>query len=308
MHTTTATTAHVSAPTRAATSHVATQPTRTQLPTASASHNWKLSARGIMHAEWIKLMSLRSIRLTLLITVFSALALSTLIAWGLAPEFEGAPAEGLVSYALTVANFPSAFVALVFGVLGVFAISSEYSSGMMLSTLTAVPHRGAVFAAKALVLTLISGVTALVLVLGGLGIAAIFMPAAGAELFTGQVVSGVLGGAAYLVLIALFAFGVATLLRSTAGGIAVVVGVTFVMPLGFQIAASLGWEWAMTVLDYLPATLGTVLGMGIAPESAAPAMAETSGPGFWLALAAMAAWAIAALVPAAIALRVRDAK
>lgn len=285
-----------------ATEHVGARTAGNQLPQTGSTRTWKLSASGIIRSEWIKLMSLRSIRVTLLITVLASLGLSTLMAWGLNREFVGAPEAGLISYLLTVATFASAFLALIFGVLGVFAISSEYSSGMILSTLTAVPRRTPVFGAKALVMSLIAGVTALLLVLGSLGIALIFMPDASSALMSGQVLSGVLGTVAYLVLIALFAYGVSALLRSTAGGIAIVAGVTFVLPIGFQILSMMGWEWVLTVLDYLPASLGSVLGTGIIERSA-----DMTGPDFWQALLAMSVWAAAVLVPAVFAFKGRDA-
>ena len=291
------------ATTVSATAHVGARRTDNPLPASPDSRTWKLSTSGVIRSEWIKLMSLRSIRLTLLATVLASLGLSVLLAWGLGDEFVGAPKEGLITYLLTVSTFASSFLALIFGVLGVFAISSEYSSGMILSTLTAVPRRSPVFGAKALVLSAVAGVTAFALVLGGLAIAVAFMPASASALVHGQVVSGVLGTVAYLVLIALFAYGVSTLVRSTAGGIAIVAGVTFVLPIGFQILSMMGWEWVLTVLDYLPASLGNVLGTGIAPS--AP---EMTGPGFWQALIAMVVWAVVFLVPGLIAIKQRDAK
>jgi hypothetical protein len=53
-----------------------------------------------------------------------------------------------------------AFAQLAFGVLGVLAISAEYGTGMIRTTLTAVPRRPTVFAAKALVVAETAGVAA----------------------------------------------------------------------------------------------------------------------------------------------------
>lgn len=267
----------------------------------------RLSFAGILRSERIKLSSLRSVRITLIATVAIGLAMSGLIAFVMhrtveGPAFDPNDAAAAQGYLLTLSTFGAQFLALVFGVLGVFAIASEYSSGMILSTLAAVPRRTPVLLAKALVLSAVSVVAALVIVVGGLAFAVAFEPASAAQLASLPVVSGVLGTIAYLVLVALFAFGVAALLRSTAGGISVAIGAVFVLPIVFQMLMMTGWEWVTTASAYIPVALGSTLGAGIV--EAAPG----AGPGFWAALAAMVAWAAVALAPAAVAFARRDAK
>ncbi len=265
---------------------------------------------GVLRSERIKLTSLRSIKLTLIITVVVGIGLSAAIALLFSNEMRsaaggsegaafGAGASDLQFYLLVVSTFAAPFLALIFGVLGVFAISSEYSSGMILSTLTAVPKRTPVFLGKAIVLAGVSALTALVLVAGGLAVALICYPASAAQLGSSMVVSGVLGTVAYLVLISLFAFGVSVLLRSTAGGIAVVAGVTFVLPIVFQVLTMTGWAWITTVSEYLPAQLGTVMSRGIVDVA--------SGPTFWVATLAMIVWVAAVVLPAVGVFKRRDA-
>lgn len=262
---------------------------------------------GVLRSERIKLSSLLSVRFTLLITVLSGLGISTLMAVLMSGEIRsgnagmfGAGAEGLQSYLLMASTLSAPFLALIFGVLGVFAISSEYSSGMILSTLTAVPKRTPVFVAKALVLAALSAITATVLVLGGLGVAVLCLPDAAAQIGTTPVISGALGTIAYLVLISLFAFGVAALLRSTAGGVAVVAGITFVMPIVFQVLSMTGWEWVGTASMYLPTPLGGTLSQGLTTMP--------MEPGYWQAFIAMVVWAAVTVVPAAILFKRRDAR
>ncbi|MEJ6490012.1 ABC transporter permease subunit [Leucobacter sp. USCH14] len=266
---------------------------------------------GILRSERIKLTSLRSIKLTLLITVIVGIGLSAAIgllfsndmraaAEGSGGQIFGGGDEGLQYYLLTVSTFAAPFLALIFGVLGVFAISSEYSSGMILSTLAAVPKRTPVFAGKAVVLGIVSALTALVLVAGGLVVAVLCYPESAAQLGTSMVISGALGTVAYLVLISFFAFGVSVLLRSTAGGIAVVAGVTFVLPIAFQMLSMTGWEWVTTVSEYLPAQLGTILAQGT--------IEVASGPNFTVAALAMVVWAAVVMLPAAVVFKRRDAR
>lgn len=271
--------------------------------------NAHLSFGGVLRSERIKLSSLRSIRLTLGLTVLMGLGMSAMIAlvWrdNLATNGVGvvaATAVDLQNYLLASATFPAPFLALIFGVLGVFAISSEYNSGMILSTLAAVPRRSPVFAAKALVLAAVSALTALVLVAGGVGFAVALYPAAASEALSLAVVSGTLGTVGFLVLIALFAFGVAGVLRSTAGGIAVVSGVTFVLPIALQMLGMTGWAWVQTALNLTPMVLSSTLSAGIVDTSG------MDGLSYWPALAAMAVWAAVTVVPAALLFKSRDAK
>lgn len=263
-----------------------------------------LTFPGVLRSEWIKLASLRSIRVTLLVTVLAGLGLSTMIGMLWSQELTaggGVPSDAdLQGYLLTVSTAAASFLALVFGVLGVFAVASEYSSGMILSTLTAVPRRSPVAVAKMLVLAGISAVAALVIIVGGLAIATFCLPASMPALLSSTVVSGALGMVGYLVLFALFSAGIAGLLRSTAGGVAVVAGVAFVLPIGFQVMSLTGWEWVPTAAQYLPASLGNVIAQGIGEVA--------SGPNFWGALAAMGGWAIAVLVPALLTFMRRDAR
>lgn len=275
--------------------------------------NPRLGFGGVLRSEWIKLSSLRSIRITLLLTVLGGLGVSLLSAYGFKSAMdmglEGMPEIGHPQFLLGVATFSSSFLALIFGVLGVFAIASEYSSGMILSSLTAVPRRSPVYVAKALATAVIAGVTALLLVVAGLGIALAVLPEAGDALLDAQVVTGALGTVAYLVLMTLFAYGVAAVLRSTAGGIAVVAGATFVLPIGFEMLGMTGWAWVPEVANYLPLALGQTLAQGTVDASALPVgMPEPTGPDYWMSLVTMGAWAAAALIPAALLFKGRDAK
>lgn len=272
----------------------------------------RLSFGGVLKSERIKLTSLRSFRITILATLIAGIGLSWLsaLAFTSQMQFEGVdtsliPVETYQSFLLSVSTFASPFLALIFGVLGVFAMSSEYSSGMILSTLAAVPKRTPVYLAKALVLATISGIVALVIVLTGLGIATLYLPAASGHIVSTTVISGALGCVAYLVLIALLGYGIAGVLRSTAGGVAVVAGVTFVLPIGFQVLMLTDWSWVPTAIDYLPMSLGGTLSGGIMEL---PAGMEANGPSYWVGLLAMAVWALVPMIAGYFLLKARDAK
>lgn len=282
-------------------------PTVTRASFAGTGMTPKLSFSGVVRSERIKLTSLRSFSITLAITIIAGVGLTFLGGMAMTSmysamevDMSAMPTSELQSYLLNVATSASPFLALIFGVLGVFAMSSEYSSGMILSSLAAVPRRTPMYLAKALVLTVISGLTAFLLSAAGLGVAILYAPEASTEVFTTVVVSGVIGTVAYLVLIALLGFGFAAILRSTAGAIAVLAGLTFVLPIGFQILTLTNWEWVPVVGNYLPMTLGSTLAMGHVPVE--------SGPTFFVALLAIAVWAAVPVILGHVLLKARDAK
>lgn len=285
---------------------VTTDPTRQPgFQQRAAGPRPRLTFGGVLRSERLKLTSLRGVRLTILLSVVVGLGLSLLIAALMASrgDFEqtiGLGDAGLQNYLLLSSTFSSAFLVLIFGVLGVFAVASEYSSGMILSTLAAVPRRTPVAFAKTIVLSILAALTALVVVVGGLGIAAMFMPDAIGQLGSSVVISGALGTIAYLALFALFAMGIAGILRSSAGAIAVVTGVGFVLPIAFQMMMMTGWEWVAEVANYLPSNLGTTLGHGLVEVA--------SGPSYWATLGAMVIWAVVPLIPAALIFARRDAR
>lgn len=269
----------------------------------------KLTFGGLLRSERIKLSSLRSVRFTLAATLVAGLGLSGLFSmlWVSENMAAGSGAAGQVQYLLMASSISVPFIALVFGVLGVIVMSSEYASGLILSTLVAAPRRGAVFAAKAIALAAFAAVTAVIVVVGSLLLAAAIDPASAAQLWTTQIATSALGLVAYLTLLALFAFGVATLTRNAAAGIGVVAGVTFVAPIAFSILSMTGWDWVPTVAAYLPPNLGNVLSMGVIP-AAGDAIAATGELGYGAALAAMVAWAAVTVIPAAAVFKRRDAR
>ncbi|MBK0421113.1 ABC transporter permease subunit [Leucobacter sp. CSA2] len=263
-----------------------------------------LSFGGVLRSERIKLLSLRSVKITLLLTLAMGIGLAGLMGFA---GLEMVQAQGgadpsptvLQMYLLTVSTFAAPFLAMVFGVLGVFSVTSEYSSGMILSTLAAAPRRGQVFVAKALVLSAIAAVVAFIIAAVGLLIAVIYFPASASQILTWEVLSGILGTVVYQVLIALLAFGIAALLRSTAGGISAIVGLIFVLPIGFQVLMITGWAWIETAMQYLPLPLGSSLSSGFSGETV---------PSYGIAALTMAIWTAVALVPAFFSFRRRDAK
>lgn len=264
-----------------------------------------LTFGGILRSEWIKLLSLRSIRWSVAVMLLLSWGGAALIAWATAGS-EFATADSIPTMLVQSATFGSAFTVLVVGVLGALSMTSEYSSGLILSSLSAVPRRTPMFAAKAVVVALLALAVGALSTIGGGIIAAIFY---GEGAFAALVEPGVLasfaGSTLYLMLAALISLGIGALLRSGAGAISVIVVLLFVSTLVFQVLMITGWAWVGDFAQWMPADLGYQLSTVAMLPADLPA--EAAGVGYWPALGGLVAWAAAALVPAAILLKTRDA-
>jgi len=195
----------------------------------------------------------------------------------------------------------------VVAVLAVLVISSEYSTGMIRTTFTAMPRRWTVLAAKAAVLTGLVLAVALVtvaaslvagrLLLAGNGITAAHGFAV-VSLTHGPTVRAAAGSVLYLALVGLLTLGIATIVRDSAAATGAVLGILYVPPV---VALFLGSApaWQRWVERYTPTNAGlTILNTtGLRGEVISP----------WAGLGVLAAWAAAALLAAAVLLHRRDA-
>jgi hypothetical protein len=110
------------------------------------------------YIKWTKLQSVRSNRWTLIAAVLVTLGVTVVVAKSLvaAPATRAAPVDTLAASFLGYAEYTAAPVT----VLSVLVFTSEYASGPIRTTFTAVPRRGSLLAAKAVV----TGAVALVII------------------------------------------------------------------------------------------------------------------------------------------------
>lgn len=190
---------------------------------------------NLLRSEWTKFRSLRSVWWTLLAMVVFSLSITVLVCSN-AEETYGAlsPAERLTWDPIGV-GFNSFFMAqLCISVLGILVVTSEYATGMIRTSLTAMPRRGRLLAAKTLVfaaVALIAGqlTTFLTFVVGQAMIGrADGVP--NAALGDPGVLTAIVGTGLYLAAIGLLAVAIGTLTRATAGGLALIVGITLLVP------------------------------------------------------------------------------
>jgi hypothetical protein len=246
--------------------------------------------RTVAEMEWLKLRSVRSTWWTLLVFVAGMIGLSILVMRGQhnSPSFD--PTND--SYAgLAIGQ-------LALGVLGVLAVTSEFSSGMIRATFAAAPRRPLVLAAKAAVVaavTLVAG-EIMAFVAFGVGQAVLKSPFPHAALGQPGVLRAVLMAGAYPALIALIGLGLGALIRHTAGAISALAGVLFVLPL---ILIPLGTSVQNSVGQFMPMLIAENSMTAVKP------VAHSLSPGVGFAMLCL--YAAAALAAGAWALARRDA-
>jgi hypothetical protein len=222
---------------------------------------YKVTVGRVLRSEWAKLWTLRSTWITL------GLGLLFLVAFGLIAAFryksmtgsgQHMDADFADSTAISLSLFGTTFAQLALGVLGVLVTAGEYSTGMIRSTLAAVPRRLPVLWSKAAVFGLIALVT---------GIAgAVITFVAGSRIVSGTpaalgishpgVVRALLGAGLYLGLVGVVGTALGALLRSVAGGISVLVGSLLLVP---GLASLLPASWQDDINPYLPSNAGEAM-------------------------------------------------
>ena len=216
----------------------------------------RLTQLGVFRSEWTKLYSLRSTRYSLLAAAGMTIGFGIIAAVANVSRWSSmSTADKAVFDPLATSLLGVRFGVLAIGVLGVLLITGEYTTGMIRSTMTAVPKRLPVLWAKAAVYALVAF--------------AISTPAALIAFFAGKaILSGqhiqiafshpgvpraVLGAAVYLTLAGLFAMGLGAVMRNTAAGIATFAGVMFVIPPLITILPS---SISTSITPYLPSNAG----------------------------------------------------
>lgn len=208
---------------------------------------------NLLRSEWTKFRGLRSTWITATVTVLAAVGVGLLAASGQARQYT----PDTEDWDPTAVSLTSLFVGqLAIGVLGVLAMSGEYATGQIQPSVVAVPRRGRLLAAKAgvfaVVALVIGQVIGFVSFFGGQAlIAAAGVPHA--SIGEPGVLRAVLGCGLYLAVLGLIGLGLATALRSTAGAIGTLVGITLLVR---AVSRALPESWAEWMERYWPTAAG----------------------------------------------------
>jgi ABC-2 type transport system permease protein len=224
--------------------------------TALSTNRSRLTFPGVVHSEWIKLRTLRSTVWLYVALPIVSLILAALMASSLSLGAGTFRASDQAHLAVSAAVFGVFFSQLIVAVLGVLTISGEYSTGMIHSTLIAVPRRLPVLFSKALVLLVVTFVVGVVSDFGAFFVAQPLLAAKGidASIADPRVFVPLLGGGLYLGLVAVFALGVGTVLRNSAASITTVLGILLLLP---TVLAMIPGTWTQNIIpSYLISSAG----------------------------------------------------
>jgi ABC-type transport system involved in multi-copper enzyme maturation permease subunit len=252
------------------------------------------SAWAVVRAEWTKFRSLRSTVVTLALLVVVTVVLGVVDGASVGAAIDRH--SPLVRPGFDPVNAGS--VGVQYGQLALVAfavllVCGEYSSGTIRASLTAVPRRGLFYAGKLAAAASAAFLPAVIASFAGFLATQAALGRHGVSLGHGAALRATVGTVLYLLLICLFAMGLATLLRSSVLALSILFSVLLVVS-----PAANGIPALRPVARYLPDHAGTLV-MKVGAEA-------DSSLGPWAGLLVLAAWTAAAVAGGYVALRVRD--
>lgn len=254
-----------------------------------------------LSSEWTKLTSLRSTRIVVALCVALALGATTLGAILTGRSWDRWSAADRADFDPTV--YPligGIIVGILLPILGVTAVTSEYSTGMIRLTLTATPSRSRLLLAKTAVIAAVALLVGLMTIVGMFAIGQVVYELYGldtANLADRGTLRALVGSIALAPVFPVIAVAVATLLRSTAGAITTILVAVFLPGI---VGSFLPAWWRENVAAALPAQASDTITISHLTdvESALPT---------GVAVLAVAAWLGASLGAATIVFVRRDA-
>jgi ABC-2 type transport system permease protein len=254
-----------------------------------------------MHAEWTKLRTLAITGWLLLAAAAFTIAVSTAADAAATCPSGGCQADP-AKLSLTGVQAGQAIVA----VIAVLAVSNEYSTGMIRITLTAMPRRLTVLAAKAALVASLVLAAGAVAVLAAVLAGRLILPGHGftaahgyppLSLGHGPVLRAACGSVLYLALIALLSLGVATAVRESAVAIGLVLGLLYLFPIVTSVVGNQRWQRHLEQIGPMTAGLDIQATANLSGLPLTP----------WQGLGVLVLWAAGALIIGALILRFRDA-
>lgn len=258
------------------------------LPPASG----RAALGGVIASEFTKIRSVRSTYWTIAALVVVSVGIATLIGFGITSTIHNQPWQAAGTDATQAILTPFLFIGqLIIAVIGAMVITSEYSTGMIRTSLTAMPRRGTVYLGKLIVITsstlIVSVVTSFLaffagsLTLSGSGVGGslfhnVIVPA-GVNMSPGKggpgsqpnyqfvghltitpahVLTAIIGSALFVTVAALIAFGLGAIIRHTAGAITSAIGLLFVLSIIIQILPD---QWRWDIMRFFPDAAGRVI-------------------------------------------------
>jgi ABC-type transport system involved in multi-copper enzyme maturation permease subunit len=262
------------------------------VPTAGSAPALKVTQARVLLSEFTKFRSLRSTMYTLLTALVLMIGLGAVFSTVTASQYNTFNAAERASFNPVTTSLSGVIFAVVaFGVLGVLVTSGEYSTGMIRSSLTAVPRRLPVLWGK---LAVFPGVIFPVSLIASfisffLGQVVLNSQHIGVSISAPGALRSVIGAALYITVAGMIGVALGALFRNAAAGIATFAGVFFVIPL---LAGMLPPPVSSHLTPYLPSNAGAALWGGAlnVQQALAPWTGFALLCGYAVVLIAAAAW------------------
>jgi ABC-2 type transport system permease protein len=276
----------------------------------SSAGNGGVNFFRALRSEWIKVFSLRSTVILLAITVVVMIGIGALTAWSVVanPQFRrearpemqaqiGTP-DQIAAMAYEAPSSGLVFGQLLIGSLAVVLIASEWGTGMIRSTMVAVPTRIPALLAKNVIIAVVAFVIGAFSAWASYLVAQPILAQENLEfaITADGVLPSILNTGTNLALVAILAMSIGTLLRNTAGGITTTIGLLMVVPIIAQLIQGLA-DWIEDAARFLPSNAGTQL---VAIEITDDALTQFQGG------LVLGAWALVTLAVSLIVTRQRD--
>lgn len=248
------------------------------IATPQISYNRWSNLADILRSEFCKFRSVRSTYWTLFAAVVFNIGLAALVAIVL-------PAHLTETFDATRVSLGGLHLSqIAIGVLGVSVIASEYDTGMIRTTFSAVPQRSLVLGAKAIVFAVAALIVGIFASFAAYVVFQAFLSDDNLRSSIGDpgVLRAMIGGGLYLAVLGLFGLGLGAIIRGSAGAIAVLFGVLFVPQLIMEL---LPRSWQTTITPYLPMEAGSQI---YSVSHAADSLGAWTGFGVFCLYAAVA--------------------
>ncbi len=255
---------------------------------------------AVVRAEWTKARTVRSTWWSLAVATVLCVGLAVLLGLQMNSGFERMSAARQATFDPAQLGFYSLLIGqIALVVFGVLLVSAEFTTGTIRASLAAVPSRGRFLAAKTVTATMIAGGVALVVGFGTFFAAQWGLAEHGTTLGQPGVLRAVFGACAYLTLMCVFAMAVATMLRSSALSLGILIPVLFLNSQGLSNLPAI-----RSVTQYLPDQAGAGM-MQVVVQDKTFIGYRDFGPG--VAFLILLGWVAVALGGAYVSLRRRDA-
>ncbi|MFD7610868.1 ABC transporter permease [Streptomyces sp. NPDC059828] len=257
------------------------------------------AASAVLQSEWTKIRTVASTTWTLAAAFLVTVAMSAGICALMAGSMEDQSQAERATFDPTLVSFSGMVLGqLAMVAFGVLVVSTEYSSGMIRTSLAAVPQRATFLFSKIAVAGLLALVVGLATSFLAFWLGQALLGEHGTSLGEEHVLRAVVGAGLYMALMAVFSMGVAAMLRSS------VLSLVILMLFFFLLSGVLTLvPYAKDVAKYFPDQAGSKI-MQVLPD----AMNSDPAPyGPWGGLGIMVLWVVAVLLGGYAVLKTRDA-